>query len=199
MDHVSSFVKSNYPEYYGWFDYPVDKTAAFCKTDKEWGILGNFGQAPMVVNGVHFECAEKIFQVMKFTDDESRRVVYSVKGQTIKMKAKHYHKAGAVRADWPQIIVDALKFCLMQKYEQSEAFRKELERSRGLYIVEVQPHKHKPANTYSVKLTGDGKTWSGPNLMGRLLMELRDNGKLEYHLPPDATDFSDLKQYDKTV
>ena len=29
--------------------------------------------------------------------------------------------------------------------------------------------------------------------MGRLLMELRDNGKLEWHLPDDAMDFSDLK------
>ena len=29
----------------------------------------------------------------------------------------------------------------------------------------------------------------GPNLLGRLLMELRDNGKLEYSLPDDAFDF----------
>ena len=31
------------------------------------------------------------------------------------------------------------------------------------------------------KLTND--VYTGSNLMGRLLMELRDNGKLEYHLP----------------
>ena len=193
MDHVRDFIEKNYPEYYGWFDYPADKTAAFCKVDAEWGILGNFARTPLTVGGVHFECVEKLFQVMKFADTDSRKIIYDSKGQTIKMKAKHQHKAGVVRADWPQIIVDVLKFCLMQKYEQSEAFRKELERSKGLFIVEVQSNPKRPANTYSAKLSPDGKTWSGPNLMGRLLMELRDNGKLEWKLPEDVVCFDDLK------
>ena len=35
----------------------------------------------------------------------------------------------------------------------------------------------------------DGGNLVGPNLLGRLLMELRDNGKLEYKLPEDALDF----------
>ena len=193
MDHVRVFLEKNYPEYYGWFDYPADKTAAFCKVDAKWGILGNFARTPLTVGIIPFECVEKLFQVMKFADADSRKIIYGSKGQTIKMKAKHQHKAGVVRADWPQIIVDVLKFCLMQKYEQSEAFRKELERSKGLFIVEVQSNPKRPANTYSAKLSPDGKTWSGPNLMGRLLMELRDNGKLEWKLPEDVRCFDDLK------
>ena len=32
----------------------------------------------------------------------------------------------------------------------------------------------------------DGKNFVGPNLLGRLLMELRDNGSLQYTLPDDA-------------
>ena len=43
-------------------------------------------------------------------------------------------------------------------------------------------------------LEGDGKTWSSPNIMGRLLMELRDKGALNYTLPEDSTRFSDLLQ-----
>lgn len=193
MDHVRNFIEKYYPEYYGWFDYPADGTAAFCSTKDEWGILGNFAQTPLVVDGVPFECVEKLFQVMKFTDAESRRIIYSVKGQTIKMKARHQHKVGTVRPDWGSILVDVLKFCLMQKYAQSEAFRKELERSKGLFIVEVQPNPKRPANTYSAKLTPDGTVWSGPNLMGRLLMELRDKGTLEYSIPADITNFSNLR------
>lgn len=191
--HVREFIEKYYPEYYGWFDYPADKTAAFCKSDEPWGILGNFGKTPLIVGGVPFDCAEKLFQVMKFSATESRRLVYSVRGQHIKMTAKRKDLSSTIRSDWGMIIVDVLKFCLMQKYEQSEVFREELERSRGLYIVEVQNNSRKPADTYSAKLSPDGKTWSGPNLMGRLLMELRDNGKLEWHLPDDAMDFSDLK------
>ena len=107
-------------------------------------------------------------------------------------KAKHQEKDGVVREDWGRIFIDAMKFCLMQKYTQSEAFRKELERSKGLFIVEQQVNPRRPAGAYSAKLSEDGKTWTGPNIMGRLLMELRDNGKLEYILPADAMVFSDL-------
>ena len=124
--HVREFIEKYYPEYYGWFDYPADKTAAFCKSDEPWGILGNFGKTPLIVGGVPFDCAEKLFQVMKFSATESRRLVYSVSGQHIKMTAKRKDLAPTIRSDWGMIIVDVLKFCLMQKYEQSEASVKNL-------------------------------------------------------------------------
>ena len=117
--HVREFIEKHYPEYYGWFEYPSDKTIAFNKSDEEWGILGNFGRTPLVVGGVPFDRAEKLFQVMKFQDAESRKIVYSVHGQTIKMKAKNREKVGVVRPDWGHILVDVLKFCLIQKYQQS--------------------------------------------------------------------------------
>lgn len=191
--HVREFIEKNYPEYYSIEHYPANKTAAFCKVDAPWGIFSNFGRTPLVVDGVRFDCSEKLFQVMKFADAESRRAVYAAKGQTMKMKAKHQEKAGTVRSDWGAIIVDAMKFCLMQKYSQSEVFRKELERSRGLFIVEDQTtFQKKNPDTWGAKRSDDGMEFIGPNLMGRLLMELRDNGKLDYALPPDAVVFQEL-------
>ncbi len=73
------------------------------------------------------------------------------------------------------IVVGAMKQCLQLKYEQSEEFRVALERSKGKYIVEDQStFRKKYADTWGVKRQGD--FYVGPNLMGRLLMELRDNG-----------------------
>ena len=189
---LEGFIKDYYPEWYGIQEYPADKTAAFCKVAEEWGVLGNFAPTPIVVGGVPFDCTEKLFQMMKFTDLESRKIIYAQKGQPIKMKAKHQEKVGVVREDWGRIFIDAMKFCLMQKYNQSETFRNELERSKGLFIVEQQANPRRPAGAYSAKLSDDGNTWAGPNIMGRLLMLLRDQGKLEYNLPADAMDFSDL-------
>lgn len=189
---LEGFIKEFYPEWYGIQEYPAHKTAAFCKVAEEWGVLGNFAPTPIVVDGVPFDCTEKLFQVMKFADEESRKIIYSQKGQPIKMKAKHQEKMGVVRHDWGRIFIDAMKFCLMQKYSQSEVFRKELERSKGLFIVEQQANPCRPAGAYSAKLSVDGKTWIGPNIMGRLLMELRDNGTLSYTLPEDVMRFSDL-------
>ena len=120
--HVRELIEKNYPEYYGWFDYPAERTVAFCKADQEWGILGNFGRTPLVVDCVKFYAAESLFQVMKFTDPTARKDIYSYEGQKLKMRAKHWEKEVGVRPDWGEILVDALKFCLMTKWEQSEAF-----------------------------------------------------------------------------
>ena len=191
--HVREFIEANYPEYYSIERYPADRTAPFCKVDGRWGIFSNFGRTPVTIDGTSFDCAEKVFQVMKFSDPASRRAVYSAKGQTMKMKARHCEKVGSVREDWGRIIVDAMKFCLMQKYAQSAEFRAGLERSRGLFIVEDQTtFPKKNPDTWGAKLSGDGTEYVGPNLMGRLLMELRDKGRLDYALPPDATSFQDL-------
>ena len=187
--HVRELIEKNYPEYYGWFKYPAERTVAFGKADEEWGILGNFGRAPLVVDGVTFPCAESIFQVMKFTSPMARRTILSRRGMPIKWAAKGFEKTVGARPDWGQFLVDALKFCLQTKYAQSVVFRTELARTDDRFIVEAA---HGKADTYSAKLSDDGLTWEGGNLMGRLLMELRDNGKLEYHLPEDAMRFSDL-------
>ena len=191
--HVREFIERNYPEYYSIERYPAERTAPFCKVDAPWGIFSNFGRTPLVIDGVAFDCSEKVFQVMKFADQVSRREVYLAKGQTMKMKAKHFEKAGTVRADWGEIIVDAMKFCIAEKYRQSAEFRQALEESRGLFIVEDQTSfPKKNPDTWGAKLSGEGTLYVGPNLMGRLLMELRDNGKLNYVLPSDATVFQDL-------
>lgn len=190
---VEGFIREYYPEWYGIQEYPAGKTAAFCKVDGEWGILGNFARTPLLVDGVPFDCTEKLFQVMKFSDTESRRVIYAQKGQPIKMMARHFEKVGTVREDWGRVFIDAMKCCLTIKYAQNEPFRRELERSKGLFIVEQQPQKNRPAGAYSAALSEDGALWRGPNIMGRLLMELRDNGTLEWHLPEDILRFDDLR------
>lgn len=187
--HVRELIEKYYPEYYGWFDYPAGRTVAFNKTDEAWGILGNFAATPLQVDGVAFDCAEKLFQVMKFTDPAARKAVYARKGMPIKWTAKGLERDGRCRSDWGEHLVDVLKFCLVTKYAQSEAFRAELARTGGRFIVE---QAHGRADTYSARLSDDGTTWSGGNLMGRLLMELRDKGSLEYHLPEDFLHFSDL-------
>ena len=192
--HIREFIEKNYPEYYSIEHYPADKTAAFCKVDAPWGIFSNFGRTPLMIDGVAFDCSEKVFQVMKFADPVSRREVYQAKGQTMKMKAKHFEKAGTVRVDWGEIIVDAMKFCLVEKYRQSAEFRHALEESRGLFIVEDQTSfPKKNPDTWGAKLADDGEHFIGPNLMGRLLMELRDaDGRLDFSLPDDAASFQDI-------
>lgn len=191
-------IKQYYPQYSDIQRYPADQCACIRKTKEEWGILGNFYQAPIVVEGVTIDCTERLFHLMKFraTADakEGIKSEYTVKaGMNIKMHMKPIYRQHPewIRNDWGEMVVDAMKFCLQTKYEQCEAFRKELERSKGLFIVEDETarnaRKHKDADSWGVNLVGN--EYVGPNLLGRLLMELRDTGKLDYTLPFDALSF----------
>ena len=132
---------------------------------------------------------------MKFREPEVIRKIWNgvtANGKVcheVKRTVKSYEKEFR-RADWGTMILDALKFALVRKHEQCPLFRSELDRSRGKFIVEDQSSfPKKQPNCWGVKPVGDGIHFAGPNVLGRLLMELRDNGTLAFRLPEDALDF----------
>ena len=191
---VQEMIRDNYPEYYSIERYPANRTACIRKTSEEWGVFGNFYMTNVVVNGITFDCTERLFHIMKLRPDgeEGIRDMMEVKaGMGMKMHLKHVAKEHPewFRNDWPSMIVDAMKCCLQLKYEQCELFRKELERSKGLFIAEDETNRMRgrDADTWGVVLRGD--EYVGPSLLWRLLMELREGGKLEYTLPKDALYF----------
>ena len=185
---IAPFIQEFYPQYYSIESYPISECVAIRKVKDPWGIFGNFAPTPIIIDKVEFKTSEQLFQLMKFKDEEPVLAVY--KANNPKMTAKHWEKTHR-RDDWGRMIVDAMKFCLTTKYEQSEAFRQELERSKGKFIVEDQTSfPKKNPDTWGVKIQEDN--FVGPNLLGRLLMELRDAGKLEYSLPADAMKFMEF-------
>ena len=190
MATIVHWIKEYYPQYFGIHRYPVDQCACIKGAAEEWGVLGNFGRASVVINGVEFNKTEKLFQCMKFTHAPVIKEIYAQNGMGMKQKAKKKEYAVYIREDWPRIFLDALKFVLVTKYEQSEEFRNELEHSKGLFIVEDETGRSgckKSADAYGTIRVGDEMV--GPNLLGQFLMELRDTGKLDYSLPADALDF----------
>ena len=190
MATIVHWIKEYYPQYFGIHRYPVNQCACIKGAAEEWGVLGNFGRASVVINGVEFNKTEKLFQCMKFTYAPVIKEIYAQNGMGMKQKAKKKEYEIYKREDWPRIFLDALKFVLVTKHEQSESFRAELERSKGLFIVEDETGRSgckKSADAYGTIRVGDEMV--GPNLLGQFLMELRDTGKLDYSLPADALDF----------
>ena len=185
---IAQFIEEFYPQYYQWNEYPADTCVPFSKVKEQWGIFGNFAPTPLVVDGIEFVNCEQLFQMLKFSDAETLNAIRNSKGMKIKYSAKAAEKLGLRRPDWGQIIVDAMKFCLQTKYNQSELFRQALKETIGKTIVEDQTRfQEKKADTWGAKLI-DGK-FEGSNLLGRLLMELRDNCHLDYNLPDDIFAF----------
>jgi len=190
---IAPFIKEFYPEYWGECSYDADKCVRIHKVQDRWGILCNFACTPLTVRGITFKSSEQLFQLMKFKDVEVVRNILAgithggKKCHEVKKTVKSYEKEYR-RDDWGSMIIDAMKFCLQTKFDQCEEFRNKLQESAGFFIVEDQTSfPKKSPDAWGVKLR-DGK-YIGPNLLGRLLMELRDNGRLEYNLPNDALDF----------
>ena len=166
------------PEYHTIEHYPAADTICVRGTKDEWGILGNFYRdVPIEYNGITFDCTERLYQYLLFRSEEAKEQLLAAKaGRPIKMRAKHLKKEHPewLHENFGAIIVPSMKLCLELKYKASPAFRETLERSKGKFIVEDQTtFPNKAADSWGTKLVGD--EYVGPNLLGRLLMELRDN------------------------
>lgn len=171
----------HYFEYDNVERYPVAQTIGFTSTAAEWGIFSNFAKTPMVVNGIEFSCVEQLFHYIRINSDAERTAYLQlIPNMGLKMKAKAFAKRGLERDDWRNISVDVMRFCLNHKYNASETFRNELQRSKGKYIVENESNRRKKPDSWGAVYDMETHEFYGKNIMGRLLMELREKGKLEY-------------------
>ena len=171
----------HYPEYNIIEHYPAEQTIGFTSTVAEWGIFSNFAKTPMEINGIKFACVEQLFHYIRLNNEAERAEYLKLTpNMGLKMKAKAFKKRGVERSDWREIAVDVMRFCLNHKYASSEAFRKELERSKGKYIVEDESNRKKKPDSWGAVLDTATNEYYGKNIMGRLLIELREKGQLEY-------------------
>ena len=162
--------------------YPAEQTVGFTKTAAEWGIFSNFAKTPMVVNGIEFACVEQMFHYIRLNSETERAEYLKVSpGMALKMKAKAFAKRGVERSGWREIAVDVMRFCLNHKYQASAEFRKALADSGDKYIVEDESNRKNKPDSWGAILDTSTNEYYGKNIMGRLLMELRENGELDYN------------------
>lgn len=175
-----------YPEYDEEQYYPRERTIGFTSTKAEWGILCNFStEAPVTWNGIIFDCVERMYHWLRLSSPEDREEYLKERGgMNLKMKAKGFKKRRMERNDWTENAVDALRFCLQLKYEQNENFRKALAVTGNRFIVEDQTSRlRKTPDSWGAKYDAVTDFYYGKNIMGRLLMELRNKGSIFNCLP----------------
>ena len=161
--------------------YPAEQTIGFTSTAAEWGILSNFAKTPMVVNGVEFACVEQMFHYIRLNNEMERAEYLKLTpNMGLKMKAKAFKKRGVERSDWREIAVDVMRFSLNHKYQASAEFRKALADSGDRFIVEDESNRKKRPDSWGAVLDSTTNEYYGKNIMGRLLMELREVGELKY-------------------
>jgi ribA/ribD-fused uncharacterized protein len=148
------------------------------KTKENFGGLSNMASGyPLRVNGVRILTTEALYQACRFPHlpDVQREIIGQHSPMTAKMKSKPHRKDS--RSDWDQVRFKIMRWCLRVKLAQhSEEFGRLLLATKDRPIVELS----RKDDYWGAKAVGVAdETLIGQNVLGRLLMELREQLKTD--------------------
>jgi len=173
--------------------YSRKDSVVFLKTDEPFGGLSNMaGGYPIHVNGVRILTSEALYQACRFPHlpDVQKLIIGQISPMTAKMRSKPYRKDS--RPDWDQVRVRIMRWSLRMKLANNwNAFSTLLLKTGERPIVE----ESRKDDFWGAKVVDDGDTLVGMNVLGRLLMELREQVKQQGRdaaldiAPPDIPQF----------
>ena len=154
--------------------YIKSKAVVFRTTTGEFGALSNMApDYPVIINGLRIPTIEALYQACRYPDfPEIQTVILDqMSPMTAKMKSKKY--TDKTREDWERVRVSIMRWCLRTKLAQNwQRFGAILRKTDDKPIVEESTKDE----FWGAKPNDDG-TLIGMNVLGRLLMELRQEYK----------------------
>lgn len=175
----------------GFREYGRDTCVVFLKTHEAFGGLSNMAAGyPLIINDVPIRTSEALYQACRFPDrpDIQTQIVQQASPMTAKMVGKPFRLL--TRPDWNHARKQIMRWCLRVKLIQNwEAFSHLLLSTGDRPIVE-QSRK----DDYWGAKAVDDFTLVGRNVLGRLLMELREDVRerampLQELAPPEIPNF----------
>lgn len=136
----------------------------FYSTSGEHGYLSNFARFPIALEGKRWPTSEHYFQAQKFLKAEYREQIRSAPTPARAAELGRSRKL-PLRRDWESVKVDAMRVAVLAKFTQHADLRDRLLATGDARLVE-----HTENDAY----WGDGGDGSGKNMLGRLLMEVRE-------------------------
>lgn len=153
--------------------YQRGEAVVVYKTKESFGGLSNMASGfPLRVNGVRILTSEALYQACRFPHlpEVQRKIMDQHSPMTAKMKSKPYRKDS--RPDWDHVRTRIMRWCLRVKLAQNyEEFGRLLLATKDRPIVE----QSRKDDYWGAKVVGVAEeTLVGQNILGRLLMELRE-------------------------
>lgn len=154
--------------------YDPNECVVFFKTKEEYGGLSNMcGGFPLLVDGKLYRTSEALYQTLKFRDHPQIQEMIRYEPSPLFAKKKAGPYKHLIRDDWEDVKVELMRWCLEVKLEQHPEEFGDLLRSTGsLSIVE----RSRKDRFWGAVPRVDG-ILEGQNVLGKLLMELREQAK----------------------
>lgn len=135
----------------------------FNRTDDPYGCFSNFSKHPILVVTT-WPTSEHYFQAQKFLDGELQFKILMEPSPMIAARMGR-NRSWPLRPDWDDVRDDVMRTAIRAKVRQHHDVRDTLLSTGNAEIVEY---------TKSDSYWGDGGDGSGKNMLGRILMEVRD-------------------------
>ena len=129
----------------------------------DYRFLSNFWPVRVQLDGATYTTVEHAYQAAKTLDDRERN---TVRRALTPGEAKRAGRRVTKRADWEQVKIEVMRVLLQQKF-RSDYLHDKLQATRGHELVE--------GNTWGDTFWGVCRG-VGENHLGKLLMQIRDNG-----------------------
>ncbi|KAF9958927.1 hypothetical protein BGZ72_010608 [Mortierella alpina] len=142
-------------------------TINFYRQGDQYGEFSNFYYAPIFMDGKTWPTTEHYFQAQKFVHDNGKDYAEKIRLADTPGSAAIMgrNRSWPLRADWEQVKDDIMRACVLQKFLQHPDLAKVLLGTEKRYLVE---------HTKNDRYWADGGDGKGKNMLGIILMEVRD-------------------------
>ncbi|WP_044278331.1 NADAR family protein [Myxococcus stipitatus] len=135
----------------------------FYSVTDDHGWCSNFAPYPLKLAGRMWPTSEHYFQAQKFEDTAAQEAIRQARSPMLAARMGRDRKR-KLRRDWDSIKVSVMREAVRAKFSQHEDLTRLLLETGDAKLVE-----HTDQDDY----WGDGGDGSGKNMLGRILMEIR--------------------------
>jgi N-glycosidase YbiA len=140
----------------------------FYSVSEEFGEFSNFAPYPIALDGEQWPTSEHYFQAQKFENAAYRQQIRKANSPMLAARLGRERKQ-KLRRDWESVKVGIMRSAVFAKFAQHEELRVLLLSTGDAKLVE---------HTENDNYWGDGGDGSGKNMLGRILMEVRESLRL---------------------
>ena len=139
-------------------------TINFYRVGEPFGCFSNFAAYPVTVEGTVWPTSEHYFQAQKFHDEMHREAIRATQSP-LDAATMGRDRTKRLREDWEGIKDEVMYRVVLAKFSQHPGIRAELLPTGDASLVE---------HTKNGSYWGDGGDGSGKNMLGQILMRVRE-------------------------
>lgn len=155
----------------------------FYRVNEAYGCFSNFAKYPIELGGKVYPTSEHYFQAKKFEYTEHEEAIRLAETPMLAANLGR-ERWRPLREDWEQVKDNIMRQALQAKFDQHQVLKDILLSTGSCELIE-----HTTNDSY----WGDGGDGTGRNMLGILLMELRQtySEEREFYLPPSMVEEAD--------